>query len=540
MPGLEPSGLKKRFRKIVTCILVPALTGIAMMAFAIGPAEADKRVALVIGNSAYQNVNPLPNPAKDAAAIGDMFRKAGFDVVDAKTNVNNADMRQMVRDFTDKVTDADIAVVYYAGHGIEIDGTNYLLPIDTKLQRDTDVDDEAISLDRVVRTLDPAKKLRLVILDACRDNPFSKTMKRSLSRGVERGLAKVEPSNPNTLIAYAAKAGSTASDGSGDHSPFAVALLQQLATPGQDVRRSFGFVRDEVMQATGNKQEPFVYGSLGGADVVLVPGAAKPAVPVPPQASGASDPAAALRVDYELAAQVNTKPAWDAFLASHPTGFFADLARAARGKLDASPGQVASVDSRTATPTAPAPVSKPAVGPIASYVGKSFRLNYVERQVEDGTDRITTPGREVVIFVNNENETSTRLTQLPGNPMRISSRFAHAALGGTDRGVQVTFDQGLHLTALAGGGSYHVKVDIVANGNTCRGNVSFELVPGKQFYEMHRISNGEPINMKLVGADRLTCAIIASDLSGPPTIASMGPNGPGNFPIDGLPPRRRR
>jgi hypothetical protein len=305
------------------------------------PAQADKRVALVIGNSAYQHVNRLPNPAKDAASMGDMLKKSGFDVVDAKEDVGNAEMRRMIRDFSDKVRDADVALVFYAGHGIEIDGTNYLLPVDTRLERDVDVDDEAVSLDRIVRILDPVKKLRLVILDACRDNPFQQTMKRSLSsRGVERGLAKVEPQNPNTLIAYAAKAGSTASDGDDQHSPFTTALLKQLPVAGQDIRRSLGYVRDEVLKSTENKQEPFVYGSLGGDDVVLVPGAARPAAPVPAQVT-ALDPNSALRKDYELAAQINTKAGWDAFLSTYPKGFYADLARAARSKLSEPAGSFA-------------------------------------------------------------------------------------------------------------------------------------------------------------------------------------------------------
>ncbi|MGL4560656.1 MAG: caspase family protein, partial [Afipia sp.] len=205
------------------------------------PALADKRVALVIGNSAYKSVTPLPNPAKDAAAIGAMLIKAGFEVIDAREDLPVADMKRMIRDFSDKVRDADIAVVFYAGHGIEVDGTNYLIPVDARLERDIDVEDETVSLDRIVRILDPAKKLRLVILDACRDNPFDRSMKRSLSsRAVERGLAKVEPSNPNTLIAYAAKAGSTASDGAGSNSPFTTALLKQLTVPGQDLRKSLG------------------------------------------------------------------------------------------------------------------------------------------------------------------------------------------------------------------------------------------------------------------------------------------------------------
>jgi hypothetical protein len=310
------------------------------------PAAADKRVALVFGNSAYQHVNKLPNPAKDAASMAEMLKQSGFDVVDAKQDVGNAEMRRMIRDFSDKVREADVALVFYAGHGIEIDGINYLLPVDTKLERDVDVEDEAVSLDRIVRILDPAKKLRLVILDACRDNPFQQTMKRSLSsRGVERGLAKVEPQSPNTLIAYAAKAGSTASDGDDKHSPFTTALLQQLPIPGQDIRRSLGYVRDEVLKSTANRQEPFVYGSLGGDDVVLVPGATRPAAPVPAQVA-ALDPNSPIRMDYELAAQINTQAGWDAFLKNYPKGFYADLALAARNKL----GPAAKQDVAQANP----------------------------------------------------------------------------------------------------------------------------------------------------------------------------------------------
>src|SRR5213075_1406954 len=169
----------------------------------------------------------------------------------------------------------DVAVVYYAGHGIELDGTNYLIPVDATLETDTDVLDETLSLDRVLVAVEPAKQLRLVILDACRDNPFAKTMKRTIaSRAVGRGLAKVEPTSPNTMIAFAAKAGSTASDGDSRNSPFAAALLEHLPKPGLDLRRAFGFVRDDVLKNTGNKQEPYVYGSLGGNDLPLV--AAKP------------------------------------------------------------------------------------------------------------------------------------------------------------------------------------------------------------------------------------------------------------------------
>ena len=318
-----------------------ALTAVLSLVFASDAALADKRVALVIGNSTYQNAPQLPNPARDAAAIGEMLRKAKFDVVETISNANNADLRKTLREFSDKAQNADIAVVYFAGHGIEVDGENYLIPTDAILQRDRDVYDEAVSLDRVLQTVEPAKQLRLVILDACRDNPFGRSMKRvSALRSLNRGLIAVEPVKANTLIAYAAKGGSTAEDGDGDHSPYAAALLKHLPTPNLDLRQAFGLVRDDVMKATDNKQEPFTYGSLGGATVALVHTAAvttttttdAPAAPVTP---ATTDPAAEMRRNYEFAERVSTREGWESFLKNYPTGFYADLARAQLAKLNA-------------------------------------------------------------------------------------------------------------------------------------------------------------------------------------------------------------
>src|ERR1700751_5286794 len=253
------------------------------------PAYAEKRVALVIGNSAYEKVARLPNPANDAALVADPLKSAGFDNVDLQRDLKIADMRRTLRDFIAKSRDADVAGVYYAGHGIEVDGGNSLIPVDAVLESDTDIYDETMSLERVLVSVEPARKLRLVILDACRDSPFTRSMKRTLaSRAGGRGLAKVEPTSPNTLIAFASKAGSTASDGDGKNSPFTKALVNHVVKPGLDLRRAFGYVRDDVLKNTGNKQEPYVYGSLGGDDVPLV--AAKP-VATGPQA----DPQTAVR-----------------------------------------------------------------------------------------------------------------------------------------------------------------------------------------------------------------------------------------------------
>ncbi len=304
------------------------------------PAWAEKRVALVLGNAAYQNVAKLPNPVNDGAVIAATLRNAGFDVVDSRQDLPAAETRRTLRDFADRARDADIAVVYYAGHGIEVDGANYLIPVDAKLERDTDVYDEALSLDRVLLAIEPAKKLRLVILDACRDNPFSKNMKRTVaSRAIGQGLAKVEPNSPNMLIAYSAKAGSTAADGDGKNSPFTVALSKHLTTPGLDVRRAFGFVRDEVLKTTSNRQEPFVYGSLGGEDVPLVPAPARAA-----PAASAPSPQAEARRDYELALQIGNKDALSAFIAQYPDGFYASLAKIQLTKFAAEEARVAATE----------------------------------------------------------------------------------------------------------------------------------------------------------------------------------------------------
>jgi len=221
------------------------------------PALAEKRVALVLANSAYQNVAPLTNPVNDGTVMAATLKDAGFDVVDFRRDLAAAETRRALRDFADRARDADIAVVYYAGHGIEVDGANYLIPVDARLERDTDVYDEAFSLDRILIAIEPVRKLRLVILDACRDNPFAKSMKRTVaSRAIGQGLAKVEPSSPNMLIAYSAKAGSTAADGDGRNSPFTAALLRRLREPGLEIATVFRRIASDVNAQTGGRQRP--------------------------------------------------------------------------------------------------------------------------------------------------------------------------------------------------------------------------------------------------------------------------------------------
>lgn len=315
----------------------PVILALISILIAGNAAFAASRVALVIGNSNYEHVARLNNPANDARAMTDKLRAGGFDLVESRNDLRIADMRRVLREFADKARSADIAVIYYAGHGIEVEGTNYLIPVDAVLERDTDVYDEALSLDRILIAVEPAKQLRLVIMDACRDNPFSKRMKHAGTRSIDRGLARIEPMSPNTLIAYAAKAGSTALDGDSANSPFATALMRHLTTPGLDIRKAFGFVRDDVLKVTNNRQEPYVYGSLGGEDLSLVPAQVSPAAQASPATSvpGNADSRADIRRDYELALQLATRDGWSAFLTQYPTGFYANLAKGQLNKIDA-------------------------------------------------------------------------------------------------------------------------------------------------------------------------------------------------------------
>jgi tetratricopeptide (TPR) repeat protein len=229
-------------------------------------ADPGRRVALVIGMSAYASHATLPNAKHDAQAVGASLREVGFQVTE-RYDLKKGELENTLKNFGHEVTAANWAVIYYAGHGIEIGGTNYLIPIDAKLTTDRDVSFEAVSLDNVMLSAEGAKKLHLVLLDACRENPFARTMQRTAgltSRSiVSRGLASIEP-EAGTMVVYAAAAGEVAMDGTGDHSPFAQALINNFKKPKIEIRKLVDLVRDDVMKATDRHQRPFHYGTLPG------------------------------------------------------------------------------------------------------------------------------------------------------------------------------------------------------------------------------------------------------------------------------------
>jgi hypothetical protein len=315
------------------------------LAFFSVTALADRRVALVIGNSSYQNVDRLPNPAKDAEAIAQMFRKAGFDAVQLHTDLGYLDFKRALRRFEDASATADIAVIFYAGHGIELNGTNYMLPIDAKLAVDRDARDEAVELGRLIEAVESSKRLSLVILDACRDNPFLNTMKRQ--RRVARGGGLADPTGEmrkDMLVAYAAKQGASADDGNGEHSPFTTAILHNLTEPGLDIRLAFGRIRDEVLEATNNQQEPYVYTSMGADSISLVPAIAHPKPTSEDE----------IRGDYNAVTKafeaVHTRGPLDVFLKKYPAGFYTELVREQLKKFE-NDEKLASRESESRPPS---------------------------------------------------------------------------------------------------------------------------------------------------------------------------------------------
>jgi len=242
-----------------------ALAGVASTA----AATEGRRVALVIGNGAYRNVPALINPPNDASDIAAALKRLGFTVT-LSTNAGFDDMRRSLIALGRDAAGAEMAAVYFAGHGMEINGENWLIPIDADLKRDTDAANEAINLQSVMLQVSNTTSLGLVILDACRNNPFAARMNRSIATRAApmSGLGRIEPVG-NVLVAYAARDGTTALDGAARNSPFAAALLRNIEVSGVEVTFMFRNVRDDVMEATRNEQQPFVYGSLSRKAIYL-------------------------------------------------------------------------------------------------------------------------------------------------------------------------------------------------------------------------------------------------------------------------------
>jgi TPR repeat protein len=323
------------------------------------PVLALTRVALVIGNSNYAHEPRLINPSRDASGVADALRKAGFQSVTLIDDADLATLSTALRTFQDEALGADIAVLYYAGHGMEMNGINYLIPVDATLTSDADLSSQAVTQTVAQEAAGGARLLSLVILDACRDNPFLNTMTVTGGggRSLSRGLAPVVTNEltANALVEYSAASGALASDGDtgAGHSPYAAAIIDHVLEPGLDVVFVFGKVRDDVMKVTDDAQRPTFYGNHGGDPVYLVPPtdvAPRPSTPsrpafTPPPPLPASAPSLdqlADRMAWQSVVAGDDPARFQAYLLRYPDGDFAPQARL---RLAYAPSRPATAES---------------------------------------------------------------------------------------------------------------------------------------------------------------------------------------------------
>src|SRR6201996_894530 len=316
------------------------LVSVICILFSAESALADKRVAFVVGNGAYKNVAQLPNPPLDAKAIAATLRNVGFEVVEG-SDLTRDKMTEKLLDFGKRAQGADIAVFFYAGHGIAISGTNYLLPVDADINSEMDVKlGAAINIDLTLDQTMGDAKVKLVFLDACRDNPFAAKIKATATRSVsvQQGLAEMK-SGEGTLIAFATGPGQTALDGQeGTNSPFTRALLANLTQPGVEIQQAMTKVRAEVNEETNKGQLPWGHTNLIGS-VYLNPSATPagstaeaPNTPVAPTA------ASEVEIEFWRSIKGSNKPEeLNAYLSSYPNGTFKPLALARLAELQNGP-----------------------------------------------------------------------------------------------------------------------------------------------------------------------------------------------------------
>jgi hypothetical protein len=315
-------GIAQRLSFVVR--LVPVIT-LALMSHSF----AETRVALVIGNGAYQNAPQLPNPPNDADDVAAALKRDGFDTILA-TNLTKDGMQEAAIRFSRAARDADVAMFYYSGHAIQFAGVNYLAPVDLQLNDEADLR-RMVRVDEIVSDLQQAKNLRILVLDSCRDNPLADQLKRSIgatrSLPLQRGLAKID-SPQGMIVAYATQAGRTAEDGIGRNSPYTAAFLRNIEAK-EEIGTIFRRVSSDVYETTKHEQLPELSLSLIGEFYLR----GKIEINVT-----ADDPPIhldAVKKDFEAAQHVDSVEGWDAFLAEHPNGYYATLARQLRAKMAA-------------------------------------------------------------------------------------------------------------------------------------------------------------------------------------------------------------
>jgi uncharacterized caspase-like protein len=348
----------------------------AALLLCLAPVGAAERVALVIGNASYQAVTALPNPVNDARDMAAALGRLGF-AVRVETDLGYDAMRRALQEFADEAASADMAIIFFAGHGMEIDRQNYLLPVDARLETDRAVAFETVPMELALAAVDGAKTLKVVLLDACRNNPFAAKMKlTSATRSIGRGLSRIEPQT-GTLVGFAAKEGTTAIDGEARNSPYTAALLAHIERPGLEISLLFRQVRDAVLEATGNQQEPFTYGSLPGRSLYFLP-------PTGDEQSAPTEeaPPAEDRIAWDAVKDSDSVAVLQAFIERFPDSLFSTFAAARLNELKAAqqallpPPEESKAAPVEEAKKAPAPVEK---APPKPKVEPAFKLNAVCR-----------------------------------------------------------------------------------------------------------------------------------------------------------------
>lgn len=340
------------------------IVSLMCMALSVSAAKADRRVAFVVGNGAYKNVAQLPNPPIDAKAMASTLRNVGFEVIEG-SNLSRDQMTENLLDFGRKAQGSDVAVFYYAGHGIAVGGSNYLLPVDADIKSEMDVKlGAAINIDLTLDQTMGDAKVKLVFLDACRDNPFAAKIKSNSatrSVNVQSGLAEMK-SGEGTLIAFATGPGQTALDGQeGNNSPFTRALIDNITKPGVEIQQAMTSVRAQVNEETHKGQLPWGHTNLIGA-VYLNPAQQTQQVANAAPTASSSAPAAAatsssdgVELEYWRSVKETNKPEeLNAYLSAYPNGQFKALALARLAAIQNGPSTMtrnlnAGVDPATFT-----------------------------------------------------------------------------------------------------------------------------------------------------------------------------------------------
>lgn len=412
--------------------LLVALAVLAASAPLHAQGRSERRVALVVGNGAYEYTSWLANPPNDAADMAAALEGLGFEVIKV-VNGRGGAMADTFTAFSHQLRDVDAAVFYYAGHGVQFGGHNYALPIDARLDNEFTLKREAFAIDDVLAVMEQQAKISLVFLDACRDNPIAERLARgpSGSRGaaVGRGLARMDAHGTNTLLMFATAPGDVAEDGGGRNSPFAEALLHHIGRPGIDVEALLKDVTSEVRQATRNRQRPERLSRLESTFMfkpaslqAVVPG---PSAPPPPARAAANDTAQDERMFWEAIKDTTDAALYQSYLDRFPRGLFADIARSRLTKM--SP-------PRKLPPSAPAAPGSTGDADVRRFI----ELEYLTSK-EAYADRVDYYDHGTVARAYIQSDQKKYRTQWPSREARLRQDSVRVAQIGPHE-FEITFD----------------------------------------------------------------------------------------------------